>query len=247
MKKLTYLIIFLVLGCGSRPSNEGVGYSYKKLSEEEAKKLITPTIYHIVNIDERNLNCTVESQKQLRTKSEELLATVCAKSYQACVLQGTCRVHLKDETLLLNVSTRINGEYRFINLTSDLCRYGHGPNRDQRQTFKKMCLDPYHSIAADLSIYKLGDVIYIPAFVGLKLENQETHDGYFIVRDSGSNIKGYGRFDFFLGDGLQNASRQSFLSLGLVDKNTHYPYFLVDENYAKKILSDRNFPYLPNP
>ena len=60
-----------------------------------------------------------------------------------------------------------------------------------------MCLDPYYSVAADLDIYKLGTVVYVPSFVGVLLPSGVNHDGYFVVRDSGSSIKGYGRFDFF--------------------------------------------------
>lgn len=29
-----------------------------------------------------------------------------------------------------------------------------------------MCLDPYFTVAADLNFYKLGDVIFVPQFVG---------------------------------------------------------------------------------
>lgn len=244
---LSFALAAFILGCGSRPTNEGAGYVYTKLSDEDAKKLITPTVYHIPQIDQRALNCSVDSQKKIITKSGDVLATVCSKAYQACLLQGTCRVQLQDKSLLLNVSEKIDGQYRFKDLSKSICRYGHGPTKDRSQSFKSMCLDPYYSIAADLSIYKLGDVVFIPAFVGLKMLNGQTHDGYFIVRDSGSNIKGYGRFDFFMGDALQNQDRQNFLKLGLADKNTHYPYYLIEGDDADRVLKERNFPYLPRP
>lgn len=226
--KFYILFLFLLLtACGSRPTQDGGGYVYKKLSDEEAKKLVTPTIYYIASFDQRNLQCAVEVRRQMKAQSGAILAIVCPEVYKSCVLQGTCRLQINAGTMLLNVSEKIDGEYSFKNMSNSQCRFGHGPTKDSAQSFKLMCLDPYYSVAADLSIYNLGDVIYIPIFAGLKMSNGQTHDGYFIVRDSGTNIKGYGRFDFFLGDSDSVIDRQNFLKLGLKDKNTHFTYFLA--------------------
>src|SRR3989338_7761429 len=104
-----------------------------------------------------------------------------------------------------------------------------------------MCIDPYFSLAADLSIYKLGDVIYIPDAVGLQLPGGSQHNGYFIVRDTGGGIKGHGRFDFFSGfDSLKNPSHP-FRKLQFNDRTTHVPFFLVTGSVAQEILDMRNF------
>jgi 3D (Asp-Asp-Asp) domain-containing protein len=62
-------------------------------------------------------------------------------------------------------------------------------------------LIPCHTVAADVSQYKIGTVIYVPSFRDrLCPQNGQTVDGCFIVGDVGSAIRGRGRFDLFTGE-----------------------------------------------
>jgi 3D (Asp-Asp-Asp) domain-containing protein len=59
-------------------------------------------------------------------------------------------------------------------------------------------LVPFYSVAADQTLFKFGQIIFVPKAVGLKLPNGKTHDGFFRVDDVGGAIKG-NHFDFFTG------------------------------------------------
>lgn len=65
------------------------------------------------------------------------------------------------------------------------------------------CLTPFISVAADPAHYNMGDIIEMPSMRGktIRLPEGQTmiHPGYFIVQDSGGEIKGPNRFDFFTG------------------------------------------------
>lgn len=76
------------------------------------------------------------------------------------------------------------------------------------------CLIPFISIAADNSIYSLGDIIYIPELKGkvirLPSGEQFEHPGYFVVDDVGVAIRGANRFDFFTGNMSPNDKDNAF-------------------------------------
>lgn len=84
------------------------------------------------------------------------------------------------------------------------------------------CLLTYFSIAADKTHFKMGDVVFIPAMVGLKVKMPDgtefEHPGYFVVHDVGGAIKGGGRFDFFVGS--QNYKKNAFTE----GKKSNSPY-----------------------
>ncbi|MBC7421591.1 MAG: hypothetical protein H7328_12760, partial [Bdellovibrio sp.] len=188
------LILSFSVGCGRAKidSDDIIDENvYVPLSEEQAKKLITPTIYYIPQHDGVNASCAATDVKSMKDKTGRLLATVCPSFLKFCILQGTCKVLVGSNFILLHYSQVSNNEYIFTRVDESVCRYGYGT--------KKACVDPYYSVAADLSIYKAGTVIFIPALVGLLLPDATLHAGYFIVRDTGSAIRGYGRFDFFTG------------------------------------------------
>ena len=157
-------------------------------------------------------------------------------------MEGTCQIQQGSKKVLLNVSAIRDGERRFVVIEDSECVYGGGDRRDKVKGYKIMCLDPYYSLAADLTIYNLGDVIYIPSAVGIILPNGSTHDGYFVVRDSGGAIKGYGRFDFFSGF---DSSFNPLKMAGFSDKDNNVPYYLVMGSEAEQFLRKRNFPSIP--
>ena len=108
-----------------------------------------------------------------------------------------------------------------------------------------MCVDPFYSVAADLKIYNLGDVIYLPAVRGVVLPNGEIHDGYFIVRDAGGGSEGEGRFDFFTGLYTSSTLNNPFTKLKLNGLQTFPEYVLIEGAQADQMRQQRNFPLLP--
>ena len=236
-------ILSLMVGChpGSNLPRE-TKTKYVPLSLADSKKLITPTVYYIPQFDQSDSSCGVIYE--MKDKSGKVIVAVCKETYDSCVMQGTCLVKKSDLKILINVASRVNGERRFANITDSACTYGQGATRDSAKVYRAMCLDPYYSVAADLGIYKLGDVVYVPSFVGTLLPTGIFHDGYFVVRDTGSSIKGYGRFDFFSGfDSYKNKSNPLVIHR-FTDKGSNVPYFLVTGQKAAEVLRSRSFPQL---
>jgi 3D (Asp-Asp-Asp) domain-containing protein len=228
--------LILILGCAGRGSHGPVKNSgYQPLSEAEAKIYITPTIYYIPQFDlSEKQSCSTNIFKKLKNTKGETLFNVCSDIYDACLMQGTCELKNKDEIALMNVSDQIENEYRFSQIKNSTCRYGLGASH-------KVCLDPFFSVAADLSIYKLGQVIYVPKLVDVVLPDGTKHDGYFIIRDSGSLIKGYGRFDFFTGFYLNKKASNPFARVGLAGKENHFLYYVIEGPEADDVLKKRKF------
>lgn len=237
-------LIFLICGCsrGIHSSNEpnDKKLNYIPLSLEDSKKLITPTVYFIPQFDPTSDDCL--EKIDLKNKRGLTIVSVCKSTYDSCVLQGTCLIKRADQKFLINVASKVNGERRFSDISSSVCAYGLGATKDNLKTFSSMCLDPYYSIAADLSIYRLGAVIFVPSFAGMLLPNGAVHDGYFIVRDTGNSIKGYGRFDFFSGFDSYKDKSSPFVIQRFTDKQTNVPYFVIEGPKATEILSSRVFP-----
>lgn len=232
------LFSFVFSACSGRGNNAAAPTKkrYTPLSEAEAKVYITPTIYYIPQFDLDKQSCAESSRRSMKDKSDQVLFLVCKEVYDACLMQGTCEIKNSQGRTMVNVAGRVNSEYRFAKVQTKNCRYGLGAG-------KSVCLDPFHSIAADLSIYKLGQVVYIPNVVGLELPDGSKHDGYFVVRDSGGNIKGYGRFDFFTG--FFARSQNPFVSIGFSDKDTHVHYYVLEPGEASRVLKKRNYPQIP--
>ncbi len=248
MKRLNFTLIFsltlalmagALTGCGrsKSDSNDSKKNDYVPLSEEQAKKLITPTIYFIPLHDGHNNKCTEADLKAMKDKNKNTFAKVCFSFLKFCILQGTCKVLVDSKYILLHYSEYVEGEYYFTLVDESVCPYGYGT--------KRICVDPFHSVAADLSIYKAGTVLYIPAAVGILLPDATLHDGYFIVRDSGGAIKGFGRFDFFTGFTTLDRTQNPLTKVGFAYKGTNTPFFVVEGEEADRILKLRNFPLLP--
>jgi hypothetical protein len=235
---LFFLILFFV-ACSQRSEKKTEVDSYSPLTEQETHIYTTPTIYYIPQFDQASQSCALSEQKKIKDKSNTLLFSVCESVYKACLLQGTCLIKNGSEATLINVGEKINTEYRFVKVQNSSCRYGFGSS-------PHICLDPFFSVAADLTKYKLGDVIYIPSLKGLVLPDSTLHSGYVIVRDSGSAIKGYGRFDFFKGFMGAQDGANPLTQIGLAGRRTHVPYYVVYGVEAANFLKTRNYPKLPD-
>lgn len=235
---LILIALFTVAACAGRDSKTSAPAKkgYVPLSEAEAKVYITPTIYYIPQFDLEKQTCSESSRKVMKDKSDQVLFRVCEEIYDACLMQGTCEIKSSQGRLLVNVAGKTNSDYRFGKVQNKACRYGMGAGNS-------VCLDPFHSVAADLSIYKLGQVIYIPSAVGVALPDGSKHEGYFVVRDSGGAIKGHGRFDFFTGFFAQ--AQNPFVSIGFSDKDSHVQYYVLESKEAESILKKRKYPQIP--
>lgn len=246
MKSVILLLLsFCFVSCAESSKSDAAKTTatskrYTPLSLEESKKLITPTTYSIAVYNLDKMSC--DGQKKIKDINGKVLFNACKEVYAGCEMEGTCQVQQGSKKLLLNVDAVRDGERRFVVIKDSECIYGKGARRDKVKGYKIMCLDPYYSVAADLSIYNLGDVVYIPSAVGISLPDGSTHDGYFVVRDSGGAIKGYGRFDFF--SGLKSSSNPLKMA-GFSDKGNNVPYYVVKGSEADQFLKKRNFPILP--
>lgn len=97
------------------------------------------------------------------------------------------------------------------------------------------CLTAFFSVAADLSQYRVGDIIYLPDINegNLKVPSGKRHPGFFIVQDTGGAIKGPSRFDFYTGTKSLADSRNIFGGAGqkfkiLQDrKKCELPFYVI--------------------
>lgn len=243
---ITLLTLVIFTSCAESSTNGSsakVSRKYTPLTLEQSKKLITPTIYSIPTYNIDSMSCA--SSRKMKDSAGKVLFSVCKEVYADCEMEGTCQIQHNSKKYLVNVDTVIQGERRFVLISDSECVYGKGARSDRVHGYKTMCLDPYRSVAADLHIYNLGDVIYIPSAVGMKLPDGSIHDGYFVVRDSGGAIKGNGRFDFFSGLKSASSSENPLGQLGFGDRETNVPYFVAKGSEADNVLKKRNFPSLP--
>ncbi len=241
------VFVFLLVSCANRKDDNGLKAApIRVLSEDEKQQLLTPTIYYIPKYTKADhINCPPNEKMDLIDSENNVIVSSCRRIYKSCEMQGSCQVEVSGGAMiLLNVDRRNKAGIRtFDHVNSTKCLYGRGAARDRKTGYKQMCMDPYYSVAADLSIYNLGDVIFIPLLRGVLLPNGEIHNGFVIVRDTGGAIKGYGRFDFFTGFfGLWKSN--PFYRLGLGGDNIFPEYYLISGPEANRVRLSRGFPYL---
>ncbi len=181
-------------------------------------RVLSPTVYYLPKYKDSAESCKPATKKNIKDKSGKILAKVCPKVYSSCAMQGSCLVMFNDQgqsiERLFNVANVIKNETRFFELDRQICPYGMG--------VKNQCLVPFYSVAADLRYHKIGDIIFVPGIVGLRLPGGEVHNGYLEVSDIGRRIIGKDRFDFFSGEwDLKNVDN-SFIRAGLADKKANH-------------------------
>ncbi|MBX3018338.1 MAG: hypothetical protein KF767_10640 [Bdellovibrionaceae bacterium] len=212
------------------------GYSVRVADNRDINETgtITPTVYFVAVIDEDKESC--DDKVGMYLTSGTVSMRVCRRTASFCSEQGSCLIKKGGKWQTFNVVRRVNGIDRYV-LINDGCSYGYG--------VRNICLDPYYSLAADLSVYDPGDVIFIPKLRGLKLPNGARHDGYFIVRDKGRGVKGRGRFDFFSGSKNWGDGSNPFVKMRLNDKDTDMTYHKVAGDLAARVKAKRGYPKLP--
>ena len=199
----------------------------------EADDQINPTVYYKPVIKNEDQKCDVNSRVNLIDKDDRVLATVCPEVQKVCLMQGSCVIQQGESWTSLNYHKRQEGASRFMLVDRSKCPFGYG--------VKSVCLDPYFSVAADLEYFKVGEVLFVPALVGLQLPTGETHDGFVIVRDKGGHIKGPRRIDFFIGYSQPTAG-EVFTNKGLGDKKKSFDFRRADENETAWVQKERAYP-----
>jgi 3D (Asp-Asp-Asp) domain-containing protein len=244
---LLLILLSVLVGCGKDKTTVGARPKEPKriLTESEKERLVTPTIYYTPEYSEAELKACSESEKvDIKDDKNKTIVSACKKIYLSCRLQGSCKLVVNGKTILINVGKIVDNVRRFKIISNSKCIYGWGSTRDSVTSFKEMCLDPFYSVAADLKIYNLGDVVYLPALVGTLLPNNEFHSGYFIVRDSGNAIKGKGRFDFFTGNIGLKKTDNPFARLGLGGGKFFPEYYVLSSQDGAAFKKERGFPSL---
>lgn len=195
-----------------------------------------PTIYYKPIFTEHDNKCSQDDWKPIISPENKVLAQLCSANFARCLMEGACSVFDEHGTLRsFNYYQRgEDGIPRFKEIDRNRCPFGYG--------VKNICLDPYYSIAADLKIYKVGDVIFIPKIVGQIMPDGETHDGFFVVRDAGSAIQGAQRFDFYTGYTHPFSSKNPFFHLGFADVKNSIEFRLATEEEAIRIRSKTLYP-----
>lgn len=172
------------------------------------------------------------------------LAQLCHRSYKACMLDGGCEIVTADKKTMMiayeNYDEQKNRSY-FSVVDTDRCPYGLG--------VRNVCTDPYYSVAADRTQAKLGDVIFVPALVGIVLPGGEKHTGYLIVRDFASANEGsvHGVMDIQVGPRDPSAPPTVLEKMGFdLGNKAHFEYRNVTGDEALAVLKSRNFPLIPS-
>ncbi len=196
-----------------------------------------PSVYYITQSSTDRENCS--TMKNLIDSKSQTLAQVCKDFYKKCVLEGTCLITQGDKNFILNYSETIQDIPRFTLNDATRCPFGVGVD--------EICLDPFYTVAADLKYHKAGDVLYVDKLKGLKLPNNDVHNGYVIVRDRGGGIKGPNRFDFFTGIFRYTDPKNTMSQEGFSSTLNSYKYQKIWGSKADEVRKDRNFPLLPLP
>jgi 3D (Asp-Asp-Asp) domain-containing protein len=196
---------------------------------------LRPTVYYFPVINEDVRKC--ERDYILRDEEGEKILSLCEKTRASCRLQGSCAIIQGGKTRTFNIMGNVDGKDRFFETSKDECRFGFG--------VKSSCLDPFYTVAADLSVYRPGDVIYVPLVRGVELPDGSKHSGYFLVRDSGRNILGKTRFDFFTGHISWRDDENPFSKIGLASKTNRFQFMKIKGAKAKAFSLQRSYPKLP--
>jgi 3D (Asp-Asp-Asp) domain-containing protein len=196
---------------------------------------LNPTIYYKPTIYLDKTTCNNEIIDMISPEGA-ILISLCGRDHRNCLMQGACFV-FDEEGRFRSFNYYARGADdvpRFKEVSLNKCPFGFG--------VRNSCLDPYYTVAADLTIYKPGDVIFVPKLVGVILPTGETHDGFFIVRDRGAAILGPFRFDFFTGfEGIRDM-KNIFARLGFGNKKNSFDFRMATPEEALTIRNRQGYP-----
>lgn len=195
---------------------------------------LSPALYYVPILNIRKPSCEHDGLQAIKNGQGATIAQLCEAEYKICVKQGTCLLNEVGGLRMIHFSSRRGSVPTLSDKLKKECPYGVGMD--------SICLDPYFTVAADLKIYKLGDVLFIPTIRGLKLPNGEIHNGYFIVRDSVGDVKEASRFDFFTGFDVDVDLANEFKKRGLDNTENRFKFEKTKEEIAVKVRAQRNYP-----
>jgi len=142
---------------------------------------LSPTVYYVPKIQAdgaRSAGCGLASAGDWQ---------ICETAFRDCLLQGSCFIGMGESWRYFMRA----GKAEALRARSPgRCRFGVGFGA---------CLIPNVSVAADLSVHKIGDMIYVPDLDGRNVPYIGKHDGFLVVHDKGGSIIGENRFDIFTG------------------------------------------------
>lgn len=187
---------------------------------------LLPTTYYLAQEDKISCKGSYRDdvydgteKTKVKTPGGKVIATVCSRYYRFLTMEGSGLLSDRGQgKLTINWA----GKFRFK--IQKRCKMGHGIS-------PKDCLLSHHTIAADPKIHKVGDIIYIPSAVGLQLPDGSTHNGYFIVLDTGGAFIGVGqqRVDLFVG--LENDSNNVFRNAGFHHRSPIQAYKVTGQTW----------------
>lgn len=235
-----FLLLFALSACGPR------GARNHPVAEEEFYRgpqhglsdLLIPTTYRLLIIQKDDEKCDKASMKDFMTVKGQKLATVCESTYRRCLIEGSCKIIESNGKVIPIGYHKTEDKKNYWNLFDmEKCPYGKG--------IQGSCLDPYRTVAADTDYWKVGEVIFVPDFEGVKLADGTTHDGFFVVRDTGGAINGQHRFDFFVGILLRNDDENTFSQMKFNDKRSRFEYRKATSEETEIVIRNRAFPEIP--
>lgn len=201
---------------------------------------LLPTMYYVPQ--EKTVGCSGSYGGNSYNGSEKTsvlnlkgvsIAVVCTRFYRFLLMEGTAILKNRGAgEIAVNYGGKVNGQNRYHVLGR--CILGEGVRRD-------LCLLPYHTIAADNKVHKIGDIIYVPKAEGLRLPDGSIHNGYFIVRDTGGAFNGVGdqRVDLFTG--LDPDYDNVFSRAGFHHKKPMQAFKITGDSatHIKQLLQDK--------
>lgn len=201
---------------------------------------LSPTIYYKPVIHVNPEACLNEELVPMLTLENKVLTNMCPKDFRNCLMQGACYVTDSEGRFRsFNYVRRAeDGSPRFAEINTGKCPFGLG--------VRNVCLDPYYSVAADLSIYKLGDVIFVPRLVGQMMPDGLLHDGFLVIRDAGAAIKGPSRFDFYTGFTGPWVPENTLRKLGFSESRNLFDYRMATPEEAAQVRENTGYPALKN-
>lgn len=233
-----WLLTILVLGVGELSASYAENSPMPPvLPEPQEPFYLNPTIYYKPVIPYDPERCEADRRVEMKSPEDKILSEMCQSDFDNCVMQGACYVYDSlGRFRSFNYYARgVDGVPRFKDVDMRKCPFGYG--------MRNVCLDPYYTVAADLSIYKLGDVIFVPRLLGEIMPDGLPHDGFLVVRDAGAAIKGVGRFDFYTGFTRPFVSENTFQRLGFANSKNRFLFRMATQEEAKIVRQRTGYPH----
>ncbi len=190
---------------------------------------MAPTVYYTPHFSSAHTGCRPSERVRLFNRQDVEVIKLCPSVARHCLRQGSCFVKSAGRWRQIAYQLKKQGMPRF-DFTTKTCPFVAGS--------AMTCLKPFFSVAADLKHYPAGTVLFIPQLRNLKLPDGSTHHGYVLVSDSGGDIVGPRRFDFYTGFWSPLAKQNILQKSGFADRTREFDFYIVGGKTKDQI---RNF------